>query len=141
MAIEAEEDNSLVGSIGLTSKASQTSVEPISLRCCITCTNEIPAARLRVKPNASQCAPCLTATGDVSLLKEFDGVYFTHNRALETQMRRAQTCTPNAKILTEVTDSPLVKDQAPEIAADARSRCSVSSIVNAQVEEVNECAG
>jgi hypothetical protein len=40
--------------------------------CLGACGALIPEARLKVKPNATMCVPCLTAAGDVPVLRRFD---------------------------------------------------------------------
>lgn len=41
-------------------------------RDCTVCDRPIPAARLRAKPDADTCVPCLEAQGDVVRIKRFD---------------------------------------------------------------------
>lgn len=67
-------------------------------RCCTTCGEPIPAKRLEVKPNATQCVPCLEASGDVARIRRYDQydsrnvlvaeTYFTDDPRLERQLQR-----------------------------------------------------
>ncbi len=51
---------------------SEPLIARIGPRKCESCGKEIPTKRLAVKPNATQCVPCLEAQGDVPRTKRYD---------------------------------------------------------------------
>ena len=72
-------------------------------KSCTTCGNPIPAARLAAQPNAKQCVPCLSASGDVPRIRRYDErncestheTYFTHNPQFDSQLQRLNVTVPS----------------------------------------------
>jgi hypothetical protein len=81
---------SRVGMVDLTSSDSQMSAVPS--RCCTTCATPILAARLKAKPNATECVACLQTAGDVTL---------THDYAVRRTIR-------NSALLSDLTEAPIL---------------------------------
>jgi hypothetical protein len=83
---------------------SELSVSPaqLNLRLCTVCSEAIPAARLKAKPGADKCVPCLSAAGDVPRLRRFDEnsaqgtveTLFTSDANLSHQLRRQRQTVP-----------------------------------------------
>lgn len=70
------ETSSVAGSIVVSANQQVTAIDStiasVKTRACESCHEPIPQARLRAVPNARQCVACLTAAGDVPLLRRFD---------------------------------------------------------------------
>jgi hypothetical protein len=67
------------------------------------CNDFIPLIRLKAKPDATECVPCLEQAGDVPRLKRFDQttrdgerteVLFTNNASIEDELRRTNMIVP-----------------------------------------------
>jgi hypothetical protein len=100
-------------------RAADTEVQPSvsPARLCITCANEIPAARLKAIPNARQCVSCLSEAGDVSLIRRLDervgsdiiGTYYCgDNYEMQHQEKRRSRNVPSARVLTAETEAPII---------------------------------
>jgi len=110
------------------------------MKICSMCHKEIPKKRLKAMPNATMCAPCLTALGDVTLMLRFDetageGIVETFTKGcpgIIQQIKRERTHIPSSKMLAEATESEIIEPMAAEINADARSNDTAFQILSEQ---------
>lgn len=79
-----------------------TEVDKRPPRICTVCSEAIPAARLKAKPGATHCVPCLEKSGDVPRLRRFDETsaqgtvetLFTSDVNLSRQLDRQRQTVP-----------------------------------------------
>lgn len=134
---------SVAGYASTSGSTGPVKVKPVGPRFCSICGEPIAEYRLRIQPTARQCVPCLNAAGDVAPIKRFDEMsgensvetYFIRDYAIERQAYRAQTCTPDAKVLADSTESAVVADSAPETNAEARAHNTVFAMIERHEED------
>jgi len=76
------------------------------------CGEPIPEKRLRAKPEATECVPCLEANGDVPRIKRYDettedgtvSTMFTHNAYIERIILKQNTVSPSDETLERISD-------------------------------------
>lgn len=121
-------------------------MDGIMKRLCATCSKEIPAARLKAKPNIHLCVECLSNQGDVPLLHRFDehiggnvvDTLYTTNQAFDNQIKRERTHRVSSKVMAESTESEVIVSHPAEINADTRSNNTAFSILSSQGEPDEE---
>jgi hypothetical protein len=77
-------------------------------RFCITCSVLIPLARLRAKPNATQCVSCLCAAGDVAPAREYASRCSVLNATLLSDLTEAPVLPVSIDVTGEQTNEEIV---------------------------------